>query len=183
MSHMAVRIVADWLQDSTNGINALSTLVPRLSGDPLPPEVAVFNETQHGWVARNRVPKPHNDIAFPAVIVFLQSAKFDAGVPDSQDTAARTVDGTVQLAVQLLMDESQTELAVAAGIYLLRAIRNSLLLLDDPANQAARERTGVRIDPSQSVMQGQLDAPESDSVLSIGALVVVYPTTEITALI
>jgi hypothetical protein len=183
VSHVAARIVANWLQDATYGVNAIAALVPRDGTDAAPPAVHVYNETQHGWVARNQVPKPvGTTIQFPAVIVFLQNARYDSGVPDSQSTGARTVDATVQLAVQLIHQDSATEDAVIAGMYILRAIRNSLLQLDDPARDDARTLTGIQLNPSQSVMQGQLDAPVGDSTLSLGALVVQYPTTEITAL-
>lgn len=183
MSHIAVRMVADWLQDATYGIDAIAAVVPRDGSDSAPPTVHVYDETRHGWVARNQIPKPQGtSIQFPAVVVFLQNGKYDSGVPDSQSTGARTIDGTVQLAVQLLMADSTTENVVTSGLYLLRAIRNALLQLDDPANENARTRTEIRLGPSQSVMQGQLDAPVSDSIVSVGALVVVYPVTEVTAL-
>lgn len=183
MSHIAVRMVADWLQDDTYGVNAIAASVPLDTGDSAPPTVHVYDETRDGWVARQDVPKPQGaSIQFPAVIVFLQNVKYDAGVPDSQSTGARTVNSTVQLAVQLIMANSATEDAVTAGMYLLRAIRNALLQFDEPAQQTARTRLGVELQPSTDVMQGQLDAPVGDNIVSVGALVAVYPAAEVTAL-
>jgi hypothetical protein len=182
VSHVGVRIVANWLADPALGVNALLPTIPRLDGDPMPPTVSIFDETRAGWVARNQVPKPTGPVQFPAVIVFLQNTRWDSSPADSQASGARTIDSDVQLAVQLVMQDSTTEEGVSAGMYIMRAIRNSLLLLDEPAADNARTLAGVRLWPSKSLMQGQLDAPVSDNIVSIGAFVAIYPTIEVTAL-
>ena len=181
MSHAAVRIVANWLNDGTYGVNAIAAVVPLDTDDTVPPAVTVYDETRDGWVARNQVPRPTSKVAMPAVIVFLQQAQSPGGVVPSA-SGGRVANGTVQLAIQLLMDEAHTETAVTAGMYLMRAIRNSLMQLDEGENDAARTLVGVRLLPSKSLVQGQLDAPQSDGVLSLGAIVVQYDTEELTAL-
>lgn len=182
MSHTAVRIVADWLANTTYGVDAIAAVVPRDGTDPAPPATHIYDETRHGWVARQQIPKANATVVFPAVLVFARQAKWDGGPADAQDTGARTIDGTVQLVVQLVLDVSTTEAAITAGLYLMRAIHNSLLQLDEHTHDADRTRTGVRILPSQDLLQGQVAAPQDDSLVSIGAFIVTYPTSEVTAL-
>lgn len=182
MSHIGVRIVANWLADATYGVNAIAAVVPRDGSDPQPDAVHVYDETRHGWVARNEAPRGDGVVQFPAVAVVLQKGQFDGAVPDSQDTGARTVDGQITVIVQLLLQKSATETAVAQAMYLVRAIRNSLLQLNDPSRDAQRTLTGIRLTPTDGVLQGRLDAPVGDNVLAAAALMVTYATTEVTAL-
>lgn len=183
MSHIGVRIVANWLRDTVYGVNAITAIIPRDGADPAPTVVHIYDETRHGWVARNEVPRPTGGLVqFPAVVVFLQNGRIDTGVPDDQSTGARTVDGTLSIAVQLLMEKSATELAATEAMYTLRAIRNSLLQLNDPSRDAQRTLTGVRLEPATDCQQGQLDAPLGETILSAGAFILQYPTVEVTAL-
>lgn len=183
MSHIGVRIVANWLNNGTYGVNAVAAAIPRDGSDAAPDQVHVYDETRNGWVARNEVPRPAGTLVqFPAVIVFLRDSQAAAGVPESQDTGARTVDGSITVVAQLLLQKSATETAVMQGMYLLRAVRNSLMQLNDPSRDTARTLTGVRLMPADSIHQGQLDAPVGDNVLSAGALMIQYPTIEVTAL-
>jgi len=178
MSHVAVRLVADWLADPIYGINSVAESVPKFSGDTIP-AVTIYDETRDARVAQQQYPR---DGQYPAVLVFLSSAKYDTGVPDSQDTGARTIGATVQVVAHLVLQNSETDEATTHGMYLLRALYNSLLLLDDPARDAQRTALGVRLAPSSSISQGQIDAPVGDNLVSAGACVVTYDTTEVTVL-
>lgn len=181
MSHVGVRLLATQLADATNGVNAMAALVPRLGTDAAPPTLTIYNETQHGWVARGQVPKPQTGVVFPCVIVYAQAVQYDSGVPDTQDVA-RTIEGTLTVVCQLLLTESHTETAVQDGMYLLRALRGAVLWLDDPNNDTLRTGAHTQLRPSMSVQQGQLDAPVGDTIVSGGALVIQYPFIETTPL-
>lgn len=183
MSHIAVRIVAQALVDETNGVNAIAARMPRDGDDPAPPAVTIYDETNDGWVARDAVPQPNDTIAFPAIIVFLQAAAYDGGPVDTEDTGARSTGGTVQIACQLLMQDSQTNRMTTAGMYLLRAMHSALRHLDEAENDDFRTRLGVRLRPSSRMTQGRLDAPRGDSVASLGAWICMYDTVETTDLL
>lgn len=183
MSHVAVRIVSNWLQDATYGVAAIAAALPRDGTDPAPDPVHVYDDTRHGWAARQQIPKPLGTaIQFPAIVVSLQGGTFDGGAPEAQDTGARTIYGSVQVLVQLLYNASATDAAATSAMYVLRAIRNSLLQLDEPSRDAQRTLTGVRLQPSTRVTQGRTDAQNDDTVLAAGAFVVSYDTLEVTAL-
>jgi hypothetical protein len=66
----AVRIVADWFQDATNGINTLLLVVPVEAGD-VPDPVTVNDETRHAWVARREIPREKEIQGSPIVAVSL----------------------------------------------------------------------------------------------------------------
>jgi hypothetical protein len=151
--------------------------------DAAPPSVTVYDETNDGWVARDAVPQPNGSIEFPAVIVFLRSGDRDGGIADSESTGARTMTGTVQIAVQLLMREAQTEDGVSAGMYLMRAILNSLVHLNEADEDTDRTYLGLRIMPASQFAHGKLDAPKGDNIVSLGTWLAVYDTVETTDLL
>ena len=64
-----VRMVADWLEDGTNGVNAQLDLVPRDNGDDQPADVVIVDETRDARPGRGRVPQ--DDV--PIVTVALAS--------------------------------------------------------------------------------------------------------------
>jgi hypothetical protein len=180
MSHVSVRLLADRFADAEHGVNAIAAHVPRFTGDEIPPEVAIYDETRHGWVARGQVPREDVLITFPCFILFLQSIVYESGIPADTDTGARIVKGTATIVAQLLVRDVDTEMAAAMGMYLLRAGRGVLVRFDDPqlTPDPDREACAMRLFPATSVQQGQLKAPAEDTVVSPGALVITYPFIE-----
>lgn len=69
-----VRIVANWLEDGTNGVNALLASVPRDGGDPLPTSVLVYDETRDNRPARGRLPEADTDL--PALVIGMRTLTF-----------------------------------------------------------------------------------------------------------
>lgn len=182
MSHVGIRIVADWLAGASNGVNTLAALVPRFVGDPAPAVATVYDETRHGWVARNQVPGPETKaIATPAVIVQSLTSVFGAHLPQPLPEGGNFLEGELTIVVQLLQRDDDTEKAVTEAMYLLRAIRDSLVLLNAGANEAARTACGVRLrPPPEGVRIGRIESPLGDAVSS-SAVLVSYPTFEATA--
>ena len=61
-----VRILADWLDDPTYGVNALASSVPRDTGVDQFPRVRVYDSTRDGRVTRGQIPDVDN---LPALVV------------------------------------------------------------------------------------------------------------------
>jgi len=67
-----VRMIADWLESPTTGVNAILDTLPRDGGDAVPADVFVYDETRDDRPARGRMPE--DDAGLPAVVVFWRSA-------------------------------------------------------------------------------------------------------------
>lgn len=183
MSHVAVRIVADWLAGASDGVNACAALVPRFAGDPAPNQVTVYDETRHDWVARSRLPHPdHKAVSYPAVLVQSLDASFTGDLPQPTPDGANLVNGEITLVIQLVQRDPNTEVAMTEAMYLLRAIRDSLILLNHGVHAASRTQCGVTLyPPADGVRIGRIESPLGDAV-STSAVVVTYPTFEATAI-
>lgn len=179
MSHIAVRIVADHLDSAELGANACAASVPRDGDDPLPSAVHVYDETRHGWLARDDLPRPEHaagKVEYPALLVSLVSLSMDGGAPRPAANGALVETGVVTIAVQVAIRATRTEDAVSEAMYLLRASRASLRLLDASAS-AVRTRCSTLLSPSSSVSQGKSDRIAEDLIVS-DVLLVTYPFTE-----
>jgi hypothetical protein len=182
MSHAAVKIVADWLDGATNGLNACAAAVPRMGSDEAPPTVTVYNELEDAWVARGLSPDEADTIAgisFPACAVKIVSATWNAGMGTVYESGRAAI-GTVQVAVELLQQNTNTIDAITDGIYLMRGLRASLMLLDNAAQTSRDEQnTTVCIWPSTGMQQMKMDIVRGDT-LTVSALVITYPVWEST---
>lgn len=182
MSHPAVRIVADWLEGVTNGVNACAAAVPRIGADEAPPSLTVYDETQDAWVARGLAPDAADasaSIAFPCVVVNLLSASWNAGLGRVYETG-RILEGTVQVCCEIIQQNTDTIDGVTDGMYLMRGLRASLCLLDN-AIQTDRDiqNTTAFIRPSTGMQQVKMDVVRGDKV-TVNALVITYPVWEST---
>jgi hypothetical protein len=179
MSHVAVRLLADWFA-GPNGIDACAALLPRFPGEPVPPSVTIYDELRTSWVARTRLPQPEHapdQIHYPAVIVLHQQTQIDADLPQLTPDGSAILEGTVTLVAQLLLRSVDTKQSIAQGMYLLRAMRNSAVLLNDPMNYASRCALGIELRPAQTVQLAQFESPFED-VPTAGALIIPYPVVE-----
>jgi hypothetical protein len=133
-----VRIVADWLEDGTNGVNAQLALVPRDGGDPQPVNVLVYDETRDNRPARGRVPEGAAEL--PAITVALQGL--------THLTEQVTDDGylAAEIVVQYAAKNVDAWKAKRDGNYTLRAAAWSLRKLRrTDGNAAARLRNSVAL--------------------------------------
>lgn len=182
MSHIAVRMLADRLDDPEEGINAVLDSVPIVDGDKSAPEVRIYNETQHGWVARRKFPPPSDapltDVEYPCIIVFKVDLSDVAGIAGNESTGGRSTIGTVRVAAQLIMRNVDTEESVTAAMYLLRALRWVVHRYNAPSELANRTLVDTQLDAATSIAESGVQAFEDDSVLSPGGVVITYPYKE-----
>lgn len=185
MSHIAVRILANRLADPDEGINAVVGMdLPIDEGDSAPGDVRVYSELDRnqGWVARRKVPQPDSEtskrIEWPCVVVYMVSLSDAGGVAQSLSTGARATEGSVTLAAQVLMRNSDTECVATLGMYLLRALRGVVHRFNDPAVLAERTALGTQLLLATAMQQGGVQAFSEDSVYSPGAILVTYSFVE-----
>lgn len=182
MSHAAVRIVADWLEGATNGLNACAAAVPRLGSDEAPPSVTVYDETQDAWVARGLSPDAADataGITFPMCVVKLLSGSWEGGKGQAYESG-RLADGTVQVVCEIVQEVADTIDGVTDGMYLMRGLRGSLALLDN-APQTDRDAANATIvlHPSTRMEQRKMAVERGDKLIA-DALIVTYPVFEST---
>lgn len=58
------------LEDGTIGINAQFDSFNVVSGHAVPPDVTVYNQIEHKWVARRQVNTDDGGVTFPAIAIF-----------------------------------------------------------------------------------------------------------------
>lgn len=141
-----VRMIADWLLDSTYGVNAYLPSVPRDVGDSAPPNIAdwnstlaVFDETRHLWVVQ-REPPP----AVPALYVMCDSPVNMIGQPYPNGDV-RTTNNPVAIAIRYLTSQSDRVQAHVDGEYTLRGVLRSIAELMKNANEASRTRNSIQL--------------------------------------
>lgn len=183
MSHIAVRMLAERLDDPDEGINAvvMATDFPIDEGDELPGTVRVYNELDHPSVGRKRVQQPEDDtigkVEYPCVIVYMDNLTDPGGIAaDGSD--GRFIEGGVPLVVVLLMRNADTHIGVRHGMYLLRALRGVIHRFNDPAVLGARTRLGTQLRLATTMQQGNVTAFNEDTVMSPGAIRVAYVYVE-----
>lgn len=159
-----VRIFADWLQDPTNGVNALLPTTPRDAGDVQPPAFpngSICDSTRHGWVAR-RAFGHDTPATLPALAVFAESIIMDGDV----ETVLRDAQG--QLIIGYCMNKSATEQGTRDALYTLRTVIRSIRQLEQPANADSRLRNSVRLIAIERITQKILFTPWGDGLLVAG---------------
>lgn len=184
MSHLGTRLVADALASTVYGIDMVLAKLAEGAclhgGDPSPAAgITVYDDTRDGWVARGMAPSTDIDgVTYPCVRVMTLGVDYTSGTPDTQSTDARTVSGTLQVALQVLLVENDTEDAAKAGMYYLRAIRGVIACFDHPETYADRITCGVRLAPATAIRQAQIKSDLGDTIVSPGAFIISYPFTE-----
>lgn len=176
MSHLAVRLVADWLNDPDEGVNAIAALLPRDGSDAPPPAVSVYDETRDAITAHGPIPRDADQgVSFPAILVTLQEGTFGEATV-TEGAGGPFVEGTVSVVAELVLHETDAEEAATEVMYLLRAMRGSLIGLNRPDAESARERTGIRLLPG-TVRFGRPDV-KRDDLVTVGAVIATYPVWE-----
>lgn len=181
MSHVVARIVADYLDSVTTGVNALAALsdFPRLDSDEAPPGVTVYDETRDAWVMRGLSPDAEDELAaidFPAVVVTVQDINWtgDTVVPPNNIIA----DGSATACVQLYLQSADTVDGVTDAMYLTRAIHSALVGLDN-ATDTVRTLAYTQVKKSTAMQQVKMKAERGDLVVA-SAFLVTYPVSETT---
>lgn len=160
----ALRIVADWLGDPTNGINALLPAVPRDVGDAQPPNVTIQDETRHNRPARGRIPK----LAATTPVVMLGAEQLQGPQEFVTD------DGYFVANLSLLYAWAGSDDAYVitqAGFYSLRAAWWSLRRFRKlEVNNPARKRNGIILFETLQISLNPWVLTETDTLLVGGLL-------------
>jgi hypothetical protein len=173
----AIRMVADWLADATNGVNALLLVVPVEAGD-VPDPVTVNDSTRHPWVSRDEV--PHEKFAANAPILAVSLFDQLAVRNNPQLLVQAWGDADLVLAIRYISSHSDSAVAERYASYTMRAARGSLSLLGRQENLASRERNKVRIKQVQDVNVVPVNAVVQD-VTVLGGLSVSLAMQEVIA--
>lgn len=181
MSHLGTRLLADRFADADEGVNAvIAAMNPVLhDGDPSPDEaIAIYSDTRDSWVARGLSPTADDPvITFPMIRVLTLGVEYDSGIPQSDSSGTFVISGTLRIVAQPILQDDDTARATAAGMYILRAMRNVVIRWDDPNNLGSRSVGGIRLWPALQtggVTQAKIDAPLGDTLVSPGALFLTY---------
>lgn len=137
-----IRIIADWLENATYGVNGMLLQVPRDAGDAKPANVVIRDETRDSWVARGVAPRL---VSASEVIVAVSS--FQEGSIEGLDTLTGYTWQPGELPVVIRVIRQDVDSAVAnldSGIT-TRAVRWSLNLLRRHQNTASRIRNKVQL--------------------------------------
>lgn len=181
MSHIGVRILAAWFADATNGVaNNLASL-PVDGTDVVPSTVHIYNQLDQKWLARYVAGSPESlgtQLEYPAVLVTVVDESPQGGLPDD-DATGRFLEGQVTLGCVCLVRDADSAKAGVSLLYLKRAVKGALLLLNEPSAESSRTRLGVQLQPFAAMQWGALGDAQDDSVLG-GGWLVTYPTLETT---
>jgi hypothetical protein len=160
-----------WLEDATNGVNALLASTARYAGDPLPKNVTAFgDEFFDEWVA-SKLDCPTGDVA-----IKVESS----GEPTLCDGEVWTVerwtkDGTgVSVVIRLLLPAMEKVPAGRITGYYLRTILRSLKRFLDNDQDPARFANGIRLAAATQILWGPVWGEAKHGLVVAGAVVITY---------
>lgn len=158
-----VRIVADWLVDASYGVDALATVMEVDAGDSQPGAVVVGDETRSGRVARGELPKPTSSASnLIAVTSGGSGVRFDGGVL----TTIR--DGQMPILIKIGTPNVASDEGTRDGLYLARAVFQSLKILAQSDHSDDRTRNNIHIkDASDLSITGVFQAIEDSTVTCV----------------
>lgn len=172
-----VRIVAEWLDDPTVGVNAVRTTVPKDAGVASFPAVTVLDSTRDGRVARGGVPNLEAS-EFPCLLV----TPADQPVEQSGATIRPwPPDGTVTVLVRYATQDTDTASAERNASQTIRAVWWAIgrLILNGRATtlpsqsvgENACARAGVQLIGVRSLQAATLYESTEDGTVTGGVLV------------
>lgn len=157
-----VRIIADWLADATYGVDALATLVEVDAGDAQPGATVIGDETRSGRVARGELPKPTSSASNLIAVTSGTGVRFDGGVL----TTIR--DGQVPITIKIGTPNAASDEGTRDGLYLARAVFQSLKILAQADHSDDRTRNNIHIkDASDFSITGVFQAIEDSTVTCV----------------
>jgi hypothetical protein len=139
----ANRIVADWLDDATDGVNALLATTPLDAGDTVPVDIAtIADETRDNDVAREELPA-----TLPGIAVSVDAVPLMEG-----QVMVVSRDAKVKLRVRIGVENADSAEGKRDLSYYLRTTLRSLnRLFDAEANDAARTRNGMYLETCEEM--------------------------------
>ncbi len=135
----AARIMSDWLQHPTYGVNAMLALVPK-DGTETTPTVATFEDD---------VSDPRAAVGRPgAVYPALQIDVLGVDVVENQVVADQG-DGNCVVRIRYAQGKAKAHEAKRDGSYTIRAVAWSLRKLNQQAHEGSRTRNQLRLLPAR----------------------------------
>lgn len=157
-----VRMVADWLEDPTYGVNAMLAALDLDGSDPVPANVVIADATRDLEVAFGRLPATR-----PCVTVALyQVPSIDPRPPQGD---AR--DYKPQILIRYGATDDQTEVGVRSRDYTLRAILQSLDRFHRDEHVASRQRNQIQLIAAEEISMLAAYAPIEGGELTAAFLV------------
>lgn len=134
-----MRIIADWLQDATYGVNAKLDVLTYDSGDTQPSDIATFaDESRNASAAFRRF----DGLTLPALIITAPEVEHkDAEMAQYGERADGSVTVQIRYAERTLAGDD----ALTNGNYIAKAVIASLRELHKNDNVASRTRNSVRL--------------------------------------
>lgn len=164
-------LLADWLRDTTYGVNAILAGVPRDVGDALPPSVTVCDEVRDAWCARKQIAEEKVLAGAPVVGVFQNGdSTYPFGRLQRGINGGGLLEGTAAFVILYMQRESDSAKAAGNTRYTLRAVLQSLLLMFDPKSPAVRERNGASLVLPQKFQMSTLLEERGDVLVTGGVL-------------
>lgn len=157
------RLLADWLADGANGVNALLPTTPLDGSDVQPANIAtIADATRDGNVARGRLPATLPGIAImPLPIEGL-----------APHITIADAEGDIQVAIRIGISKAVTEQGFRDSSYYLRTIVRSLRRFN-AANPPLRTRNSIYLEGCSELRMVQLWEALEDSFIT-GAVMATF---------
>lgn len=165
-----IRMNAAAADDATIGVNAMLAALPLDGSDTRPPNVTIYNQVDHPWVARRAINLPGDAVTFPALAILAQPSTVHQVM-----TSVRDAEIPIVFAYLVKADTAVNQRHAS---YTTRALMRFLRLFTDNAGASFRARNGVQlINPMDDVRQGESIQPW-DKALAIAATEITWLARE-----
>jgi hypothetical protein len=176
----AVRIVADWLNDTTTGATGVNDIIalsdfPKDAADSLPGNPTYYDSTRNAWASRNVFPQESQGVTFPCVVTRLVNATYP--VNRRMGASGSTyLPGEATIAIIVAQRLQDSDENMEDGGYLVRAVLNSLMALHEAA-AAKRQRNAYELVLPLSILIQPYPIEHEDNLIA-HAVIVTYKTRE-----
>lgn len=167
LAMIPMRIIKDWLDDGTDGVNAelaAMTADDLDTNDTVPPDVAtIIDESRDGNAALKLVPQ---DMTLPALLIF-QSEAFAIPIGVSQGKIKATVGPIViAYAVRTSAPAAGKEDAFYTMDAVYRSINNLFI-----GNEATRTRAGIQLVNLRNLDLAPMEDQVGDATLTLALII------------
>jgi hypothetical protein len=160
-----IRIVTDWVQDATDGVNANLDTIDYDGSDTAPDDVAYFGDDTRDEIVALRKDPPK----YPAIYVTEDAPWTMEG---EVNTICRRAED-ITIAIRYLIRAHDRYSGRRDTYYTLRAVVASVKELMDNANLASRTRDNVCIESAESISQLIVHEAVGEATVT-GAVVVTF---------
>jgi hypothetical protein len=176
----AVRIVADWLNDTTTGATGVNDILalsdfPKDAADSLPSNPTYYDSTRNAWASRGNFPQTSQGVTYPCVVTRFMRGTYPVNRREGI-TGDSYLFGEASVAVIVAHRLQDTDEGVEDIGYLVRAVLNSLMAFHEAA-AVKRQRNAYEILLPLSI-EVQPYPPEHEDNLVATSILIQYKTRE-----